>query len=72
MLPSAEVLEKILRYETALERQLFRVMNPLERMQRRRLGNRTQLIPACWKLPKDYRRPEGCPGWFASCGCSFC
>jgi hypothetical protein len=38
MLPSAEILEKILRYETALERQLFRAMNQLERLQRRRLG----------------------------------
>jgi hypothetical protein len=38
VLPSAEVLEKILRYETALERQLFRAMNQLERLQRRRQG----------------------------------
>ena len=38
VLPSAEILEKILRYETALERQLFRAMNQLERLQRRRLG----------------------------------
>jgi len=38
VLPSADVLEKILRYETALERQLFRAMNQLERLQRRRLG----------------------------------
>lgn len=38
VLPLAEVLEKILRYETALERQLFRAMNQLERLQRRRLG----------------------------------
>jgi len=43
VLPSAEVLEKILRYETALERQLFRAMNQLERLQRRRLGEN---IPA--------------------------
>jgi hypothetical protein len=38
VLPSADTLEKILRYETALERQLFRAMNQLERLQRRRLG----------------------------------
>jgi len=37
-LPPIEVLDKILRYETALERQLFRAMNQLERLQRRRLG----------------------------------
>jgi len=42
-LPSAEVLDKILRYETALERQLFRAMNQLERLQRRRMGEN---IPA--------------------------
>ena len=38
VLPSETVLDKILRYETALERQLFRAMNQLERLQRRRLG----------------------------------
>jgi serine phosphatase RsbU (regulator of sigma subunit) len=43
VLPSADVLEKILRYETALERQLFRAMNQLERLQRRRQGEN---IPA--------------------------
>jgi len=43
VLPPADVLEKILRYETALERQLFRAMNQLERLQRRRLGEN---IPA--------------------------
>jgi hypothetical protein len=43
MLPSAEVLDKILRYETALERQLFRAMNQLERLQRCRQGEN---IPA--------------------------
>jgi hypothetical protein len=31
-------VDKILRYETALERQLFRAMTELERLQRRRLG----------------------------------
>ena len=43
VLPSAEILEKILRYETALERQLFRAMNQIERLQRRRQGEN---IPA--------------------------
>jgi hypothetical protein len=38
LLPSAEVLEKIVRYESALQRQLHRSMNQLERLQRRRLG----------------------------------
>ncbi len=38
MLPSSEVLEKIVRYESALQRQLCRSMNQLERLQRRRLG----------------------------------
>ncbi|HUC84844.1 MAG TPA: hypothetical protein VL970_06610 [Candidatus Acidoferrales bacterium] len=38
MLPAPEVLDKIVRYETKLERQLHRAMNQLERLQRRRLG----------------------------------
>jgi hypothetical protein len=38
LLPSSEVLEKIVRYESALQRQLNRSMNQLERLQRRRLG----------------------------------
>jgi hypothetical protein len=37
-LPSPEVLEKILRYETKLDRQMYRAMILLERLQRRRLG----------------------------------
>ncbi len=43
LLPSAEVLEKIPRHQTALKRQLFHAMNQLERLQRRRLGEN---IPA--------------------------
>ncbi len=39
-LPRADVLDKILRYETTLDRQLHRAMNQLERLQRRRLGER--------------------------------
>lgn len=38
MLPAEEVIEKIVRYESALQRQLYRSMNQLERLQRRRLG----------------------------------
>ena len=38
ILPEAEVLEKILRYEGALNRELYRAMNQLERLQRRREG----------------------------------
>ena len=38
VLPSAETLEKILRYETKLERQMYRAMAQLERVQRRRQG----------------------------------
>ena len=37
-LPSTEVLDKIMRYVTKLERQLFCLMNQLERLQRRRRG----------------------------------
>ena len=43
VLPPPEVLDKILRYETALEHQVYRAMNHLERLQRRRLG---EIIPA--------------------------
>jgi len=39
ILPSAAVLDKILRYETTVERQLYRAMNQLERVQRRRNGD---------------------------------
>jgi hypothetical protein len=38
VLPAAAVLDKILRYENSLERQLYRAMNQLERLQRRREG----------------------------------
>ena len=43
VLPSAATLDKILRYETALLRQLNQAMNQLERLQRRRQGEN---IPA--------------------------
>jgi len=38
VLPSLEKLDKILRYTTMLERQQYRAMNQLERVQRMRLG----------------------------------
>ncbi|MDR3406520.1 MAG: hypothetical protein P4L99_28810 [Chthoniobacter sp.] len=43
VLPSPETLDKILRYETKLERQLYRAMAHLERIQRLRRG---EAIPA--------------------------
>ena len=43
VLPSMDVLEKILRYETKLERQMFRAMAQLERLQRMRQG---EAVPA--------------------------
>lgn len=43
VLPSAEVLDKILRYETKLERQMYRAMAQLERVQRMRRG---EALPA--------------------------
>ncbi|HSY19278.1 MAG TPA: hypothetical protein VK815_13125 [Candidatus Acidoferrales bacterium] len=42
VLPKEEALGKIMRYESALERQLFRAMNHLERLQERRLKNAGQ------------------------------
>jgi hypothetical protein len=38
VLPGPAVLDKIMRYETTLERQLYRAMDQLERLQRRRDG----------------------------------
>jgi hypothetical protein len=43
VLPSAETLDKILRYETKLERQMYQAMAQLERVQRLRRG---EAIPA--------------------------
>jgi hypothetical protein len=43
VLPSLEVLEKISRYETKLERQMYRAMAQLERLQRMRQG---EALPA--------------------------
>ena len=38
VLPSADTLDKLLRYEMALQKKLFRAMNHLERLRRRRQG----------------------------------
>lgn len=46
-LPSREVLEKIMRYEMRLERQLYRAMTQLERLQRMRRG---EAVPAPLKV----------------------
>lgn len=43
VLPSEATLDKIMRYEASLERQLYRAMNQLERLQRQRAG---EVIPA--------------------------
>jgi hypothetical protein len=44
-IPRMEVVQKILRVETALERQLFRAVEQLERLQTRRLGNGASTPP---------------------------
>jgi type II secretory pathway component PulJ len=46
VLPSVQVLEKIQRYETKLERQMFRAMAQLERLQRMRRG---EALPGRWR-----------------------
>ena len=43
VLPPLDVLDKIMRYETKLERQLYRAMAQLERLQRMRQG---EAVPA--------------------------
>jgi hypothetical protein len=43
VLPSPQVLDKIMRYETTLQRQLYRALAQLERMQRMRQG---EAVPA--------------------------
>ena len=37
-LPDALTMDRILRYETAIERQMYRALNQLERLQRQRAG----------------------------------
>ena len=41
-IPDAQAIERILRYEPMLQRELYRAMDQLERLQRRRLG---ELVP---------------------------
>jgi hypothetical protein len=53
LLPSVEVLDKIQRYETKLERQIFRAMAQLERLQRMRQG---EVIPAPLNVEISARR----------------
>ena len=43
LMPGRKTMDRILRYETNLERQLYRAMNQLERMQRLRKG---EVVPA--------------------------
>ena len=38
-IPSKDELDRLLRYESAIERQLYKAMNQLERVQRLRLGD---------------------------------
>ena len=45
VLPREQTLQKILRYESALEKQLFHAMDHLERLQRRRLGQKSASCP---------------------------
>ena len=52
VLPSMDVLEKILRYETKLERQMYRAMSQLERVQRMRRG---EAVPAPMTLEVSER-----------------
>ena len=36
--PNSEVMDKIIRYETAINRQIYRAISELERLQRQRKG----------------------------------
>ena len=42
LLPGQKIVDKIMRYETRLERQMYRAMNQLERLQRLRKGEMVQ------------------------------
>jgi hypothetical protein len=44
-MPRKDIVEKILRYDTTLERQLFRAIEQLERLQTRRLGSKASPPP---------------------------
>ena len=44
-IPRMDIVQKILRVETVLERQLFRAVEQFERLQTRRLGHNTATPP---------------------------
>jgi hypothetical protein len=46
-MPSQDIIDRVVRHESSLERQLYRAMDQLERLQRQRLGDR---IPAPIKV----------------------
>ena len=52
VLPSADTLEKILRYEMMMDRQFYRAMDQLERLQRRRQG---EDVPPPVNMEVSYR-----------------
>ena len=49
-IPSKDELERLLRYEGTIERQLYKALNQLERLQRMRAGDE---IPAPIELDLD-------------------
>ncbi|MHC4639781.1 MAG: hypothetical protein ACYTBV_20130, partial [Planctomycetota bacterium] len=53
-IPNKKELERLLRYETAIERQLYKALNQLERMQRLRAGDN---VPAPIKIDLDLNNP---------------
>jgi hypothetical protein len=64
LLPDQAVLDKILRYETKLERQMYHAMNQLERLQRQRQGTAnssdlsTPTPPPLVTIPNDQGEPD--------------
>ena len=52
-LPSVEATDKLLRYEAHLDRQLYRAMDQLERLQRQRKG---EPLPPPLHISLDRRR----------------
>ena len=49
-IPEGEDLDRLLKYETAIERQLYKALNQLERMQRHRAGDN---VPPPIKIDLD-------------------
>jgi hypothetical protein len=67
VLPSPEVLDKIMRYETTLQRQLYRAMNQLERIMK------VLMMPACGKTNPSWHKPTQRPVGLhpiANCPCA--